>query len=159
MLSKIIDLKNIEQKIISLRKFGKTVVFTNGCFDLLHIGHIRYLAASKSKGDILVVGLNSDESVRSIKGKARPVICQEQRAEILASILWVDYVVMFSEPDPLKLIKVIKPDFLVKGADWSEDKIIGADFVKANNGRVVTLPLVKDISTSIIIKKILSSVC
>ena len=154
-MSKIINLKDLLEKIRLIRGQGKKIVFTNGCFDIMHVGHVRYLAAAKAKGEILVVGLNSDKSVNSIKGGKRPIICEAQRAEVLASLWCVDYIVLFNEPDPLELIQAIKPDVLVKGADWSEDKIIGADFVKKNGGKVVRVPLVPEASTSAIIQKIL----
>lgn len=155
-MSKIINLKDLVEKICLFHKQGKKIVFTNGCFDIMHAGHVRYLAAAKAKGEILVIGLNSDESVNTIKGGGkRPIICEAQRAEVLASLWFVDYITVFNEQDPLKLIRAIKPDVLVKGADWSEDKIIGADFVKNNGGRIVRVPLVPDISTSLIIQKIL----
>ncbi|MCG2757145.1 MAG: D-glycero-beta-D-manno-heptose 1-phosphate adenylyltransferase [Desulfobacteraceae bacterium] len=154
-MSKIIKLKDLLEKIRLLRKQGKKIVFTNGCFDIMHVGHVRYLSKAKAKGKILVVGLNSDKSVNTIKGGKRPIICEDQRAEVLASLWCVDYIIVFNEPDPLKLIQAIKPDVLVKGADWSEDKIIGADFVKKNGGQVVRVPLVPEISTSSIMHKIL----
>jgi len=154
-MSKIITLKDLLEKIRLLRKQGKKIVFTNGCFDIMHVGHVRYLSKAKAKGKILVVGLNSDKSVNTIKGGKRPIICEDQRAEVLASLWCVDYIIVFNEPDPLKLIQAIKPDVLVKGADWSEDKIIGADFVKKNGGQVVRVPLVPEISTSSIMHKIL----
>jgi D-beta-D-heptose 7-phosphate kinase/D-beta-D-heptose 1-phosphate adenosyltransferase len=142
-----------------LRSAGKRVVFTNGCFDILHIGHVRYLDAARNEGDLLVVGLNSDQSVRLIKGNRRPLVEQDQRLEILASLQVVDYVTLFDEPDPLKLIQLLKPSILVKGEDWAEDKIIGADFVKADGGRVVRVPLVGDASTSGIIERIVKRFC
>jgi len=154
-MSKIIKLKDLLEKIRLLRKQGKKIVFTNGCFDIMHVGHVRYLSKAKAKGEILVVGLNSDKSVNTIKGGKRPIVREDQRAEVLASMWCVDYVTVFNEPDPLKLIQAIKPDVLVKGADWSEDKIIGADFVKKNGGQVVRVPLVPEISTSSIMHKIL----
>jgi D-beta-D-heptose 7-phosphate kinase/D-beta-D-heptose 1-phosphate adenosyltransferase len=154
MLSKVANLKDLAQAVNSLRESGKRVVFTNGCFDLLHVGHIRYLAAAKNQGDILVVGLNSDESVKKIKAKGRPIVTQDQRAEVLAALWFVDYITIFNEPDPLKLIQTLKPNVLVKGADWPAEKIIGADFVKANGGRVVRIEVVPEISTSRIIQRI-----
>jgi rfaE bifunctional protein nucleotidyltransferase chain/domain len=149
----------LADRLTGLRSAGKRVVFTNGCFDILHIGHIRYLSAAKNEGDFLVVGLNSDQSVRLIKGKRRPIVRQDQRSEILASLQVVDYVTLFDEPDPLKLIQLLEPSILVKGADWPQDKIIGADFVKANGGRVVRVPLMKDASTSGIIERIVRHYC
>jgi rfaE bifunctional protein nucleotidyltransferase chain/domain len=138
-----------------LKKVGKRIVFTNGCFDILHAGHVRYLTAASSEGDVLIVGLNSDASVRLIKGEKRPVVHQDQRAEVLSGLSCVDYVVLFHEPDPLNLIRKIAPDILVKGSDWEEGDIIGGDFVKSMGGRVVRISMVPGISTSSIIKKIL----
>jgi rfaE bifunctional protein nucleotidyltransferase chain/domain len=157
--SKIIDPSALADRLSGLRSEGKRVVFTNGCFDIIHIGHVRYLSAAKNEGDLLVVGLNSDQSVRRIKGKRRPIVKQQQRSEILASLQVVDYVTLFDEPDPLKLIQLLKPSILVKGEDWSEDTIIGADIVKANGGRVVRVPLVGDASTSGIIERIVKHYC
>ena len=154
MLSKIVKLKDLVQKISTLRESGRTIVFTNGCFDILHVGHVRYLAAARSEGDVLVVGLNSDESTRSIKQKNRPIVSQDQRAEVLAGLECVDYITVFNEPDPLKLIQALKPDVLVKGADWKEEDIIGADVVKEGGGKVVRVDVVPDISTSRIIQRI-----
>lgn len=159
MISKIVKIKELINTIDSLRRSGKQVVFTNGCFDIMHAGHVRYLAAARSEGEILVVGINSDKSVKLIKVKNRPIMPQDQRAEVLAGLWCVDYIVFFDEPDPLKLIQAIKPDVLVKGEDWPEDKIIGADFVKADGGKVVRVALVPDISTSMIIEKIVKMYC
>ncbi|MEE8552374.1 MAG: D-glycero-beta-D-manno-heptose 1-phosphate adenylyltransferase [Desulfobacterales bacterium] len=154
MLSKIVRLKDLVQKISTLRESGLTIVFTNGCFDILHVGHVRYLAAARSEGDVLVVGLNSDESTRSIKQENRPIVSQDQRAEVLAGLECVDYITVFNEPDPLKLIQALKPDVLVKGSDWKEEDIIGADVVKEGGGKVVRVDVVPDISTSRIIQRI-----
>jgi D-beta-D-heptose 7-phosphate kinase/D-beta-D-heptose 1-phosphate adenosyltransferase len=154
MLSKIVKLKDLVQKISILRVSGRTIVFTNGCFDILHVGHVRYLAAARSEGDVLVVGLNSDESTRSIKQENRPIVSQDQRAEVLAGLECVDYITVFNEPDPLKLIQALKPDVLVKGSDWKEEDIIGADVVKEGGGKVVRVDVVPDISTSRIIQRI-----
>ncbi|MCI0498765.1 MAG: D-glycero-beta-D-manno-heptose 1-phosphate adenylyltransferase [Planctomycetales bacterium] len=133
------------------------MVFTNGCFDILHVGHVRYLEAARSEGDLLVVGLNTDASVQAIKGPRRPIVNQDQRAEVLAALGCVDFVVLFDEPDPLRLIETLKPDVLVKGADWSEENIIGAEVVKASGGRVVRIELVPAVSTTGIIGKILET--
>ncbi|NQT10927.1 MAG: D-glycero-beta-D-manno-heptose 1-phosphate adenylyltransferase [Desulfobacteraceae bacterium] len=159
MISKIVKVKELINTIDPLRRSGKQVVFTNGCFDIMHAGHVRYLAAARSEGEILVVGINSDKSIKLIKVKNRPIMPQDQRAEVLAGLWCVDYIVFFDEPDPLKLIQAIKPDVLVKGEDWPEDKIIGADFVKADGGKVVRVALVSDISTSMIIEKIVKMYC
>ena len=153
-ISKIIEIKDLQVKVAAIKESGKKVVFTNGCFDIMHVGHVRYLAAARSEGDVLVVGLNSDESVISIKGPKRPITSQDERAEVLSALLCVDYVVLFDEPDPLLLIKTIRPDILVKGDDWAEENIIGADFVKDKGGRVVRVPVVPEASTSRIIERI-----
>jgi D-beta-D-heptose 7-phosphate kinase/D-beta-D-heptose 1-phosphate adenosyltransferase len=152
--SKILTPDALESELIQVRASGKKIVFTNGCFDILHLGHVRYLSLARSHGDILVVGLNSDDSVRRIKGHHRPIVEQSQRAEVLAALWFVDYVTHFDEADPLMLIKRLRPDILVKGDDWPLDRIIGADFVQKNGGRVVRVPVVPDISTSIIIQRI-----
>ncbi len=159
MISKIVRVKELINRIDPLRRSGKQVVFTNGCFDIMHAGHVRYLAAAKAEGKILIVGVNSDKSVKSIKGKNRPIMPQDQRAEVLAGLWCVNYIVFFDEPDPLRLIQAIKPDVLVKGEDWDEDKIIGADSVKADGGKVVRIAVVPDISTSMIIEKIIKMYC
>lgn len=154
MTSKILKLKDLVQKLSKRRRLGEKIVFTNGCFDILHVGHVRYLAAARSEGDVLVVGLNSDHSTRTIKDKHRPIISQDQRAEILAGLGCVDFITIFNEPDPLKLITAIKPDVLVKGADWEEQAIVGADIVKKTGGKVVRVTVVPDISTTKIIDRI-----
>lgn len=157
MLTKIVKVKELVKKLDVLRDSGQRIVFTNGCFDILHVGHVRYLNAARSEGDVLVVGLNSDASVRTIKPEKRPIVNQDQRAEVLASLACVDYVTIFDEPDPLKLIRALKPDVLVKGADWEEVDIIGADVVKGHGGKVVRVDFVPDISTSRIIQKIVKT--
>ncbi len=152
--AKILNQDELEDELTRVRAYGKKIVFTNGCFDILHQGHVRYLSLARSHGNILVIGLNSDESVKLIKGDKRPIVEQRQRAEVLAALRFVDYVTLFDEAHPLLLIKRLKPDVLVKGDDWPLDKIIGADFVRKNGGRVVRVPIVQDISTSIIIERI-----
>ena len=137
-----------------LRSKGKIIVFTNGCFDIIHFGHIRYLSRAKKIGDVLVVGLNSDSSVRLLKGEGRPINKENDRARILASLYFVDYITKFSELTPEKLIKKIRPDVLVKGGDWKIKDIVGSDYVKSYGGRVVSLPFVKGYSTTYLIKKI-----
>jgi D-glycero-beta-D-manno-heptose 1-phosphate adenylyltransferase len=154
-LSKIVTVDTLATWPDKKRTAGKKMVFTNGCFDILHAGHVRYLAAAAAEGDFLVIGLNSDASVRLIKGDKRPIVNQDHRAEVLASLACVDYVVLFDPPDPLALIQILKPDVLVKGADWTEETIIGGEFVKSNGGSVVRISLVPEISTSRIIEKIL----
>ena len=137
----------------------KKIVFTNGCFDILHAGHADYLNKAKSLGDILVVGINSDASVRRIKGEKRPILPQQMRAYLLDNLKPVDYVVIFEEDTPLELIKAIKPDVLVKGADWDLERIVGADFVLSYGGRVERIPFSFDISTSKVIERILGLYC
>lgn len=137
-----------------LRSAGRRVVFTNGVFDLLHPGHLRYLQQARSLGDALIVGLNADASVRRNKGPERPVTGEQERAEILAALECVDAVVIFGEDTPADIIKAIQPDILVKGADWAEDAIVGRDTVEAGGGRVVRVPIEEGFSTSSIIAKI-----
>ncbi len=138
-----------------LREKGQKVVFTNGCFDLLHVGHVRYLQKAKKLGDVLIVGLNTDHSVRLIKGDRRPIIPQRERGEILAALGYVDYVVFFNEPDPLKIIKAIHPHILVKGADWDKNQIVGREIVERTGGKVVRIALVPGASSTKIIEKII----
>ena len=138
------------------RSAGRRVVFTNGCFDLLHLGHVRYLDAARRLGERLVVGLNSDASVARIKGPRRPINPQTDRAEMLAALACVDWVVIFDEDDPLDLITCLRPDILVKGADWPKDQIVGADVVLAGGGRVETIAVVPGVSTSTLIDRIVS---
>lgn len=133
---------------------GKTVVFTNGCFDLLHRGHIHTLRQAKSHGDLLIVALNSDRSIKTIKGPSRPIMPEFDRVELIAAMEMVDYVVVYDEPDPYSLIVAIKPNVLAKGGDWSTDKIIGADVVEQNGGRVAVIPYLQGLSTTEIIERI-----
>jgi rfaE bifunctional protein nucleotidyltransferase chain/domain len=156
MKNKIISRPQITGLIADLKKKGQKIVFTNGCFDLIHVGHVRYLQEARALGSCLVIGLNSDQSIRRIKDPARPLILEEQRAEVLAALECVDYVVLFDEDDPFQLIKEVRPDVLVKGADWSMDKIIGADLVTSYGGEVRRIDLVPSISTSEIINRIIS---
>lgn len=154
-MEKLLDSDSLKDRLNDLHRSGRRIVFTNGCFDILHAGHVRYLSEARSYGDILVVGLNSDKSVKLIKGENRPIIPELQRAEVLAGLWCVDYVTLFHESDPLKLIEKLKPDILVKGADWAEDQIVGADMVNANGGKVIRIRMVSGVSTSEIIQKIL----
>lgn len=155
----LVSLERLLEILKEERKKGKRVVFTNGCFDIIHAGHVDYLKKAKNLGDILVVGLNSDNSVKRIKGEKRPIIPQEMRAKVLSFLKPVDYVVIFEEDTPAKLIEAIKPDVLVKGGDWPLEKIIGKDFVESYGGRVLTIPFEYDISTSQIIEKIINLYC
>ena len=154
-IDKILTLEDLVSRLGKVRKSGQKIVFTNGCFDIMHVGHVRYLADARSKGDLLVVGLNSDASVRIIKGDKRPIVRQNHRAEVLASLGCVDFIVIFDEPDPLKLIQTLKPDVLVKGEDWTEDAIVGAEFVKSHGGRIVRISFAEESSTTAIIEKII----
>jgi D-beta-D-heptose 7-phosphate kinase/D-beta-D-heptose 1-phosphate adenosyltransferase len=155
MHSKIKTLRELGPLCAILRASGQRIVFTNGCFDILHTGHTRYLAIARSFGDLLVVGLNSDSSVRTIKGNQRPINSEADRAEVLAALATVDYVTIFDEPDPYRVIKELQPDVLVKGGDWPIEKIIGRDVVEARGGRVINVPYVEGSSTTGIIDKIL----
>jgi D-glycero-beta-D-manno-heptose 1-phosphate adenylyltransferase len=154
----IVELKELLELLEKVRRKQK-IVFTNGCFDILHAGHADYLNKAKSLGDILVVGINSDASVRRIKGEKRPILPQQMRAYLLDNLKPVDYVVIFEEDTPLELIKAIKPDVLVKGADWDLERIVGADFVLSYGGRVERIPFSFDISTSKVIERILRLYC
>jgi len=136
------------------RQNGQIVVFTNGCFDLVHRGHVHLLRAAKAAGDLLIVALNSDRSVSEIKGPKRPIMPETDRIELIAAMEMVDYVVIFDEPDPTALIDAIKPDVLAKGADWNADKVVGADLVEKSGGRVVRIPYLRGFSTSEIIERI-----
>ncbi len=151
---KVKDLSDLEKEIKALKAHGKHIVFTNGCFDLLHPGHMRYLYAARQMGDYLVVAVNTDRSVRIIKGANRPIQSQDERTELVAALSFVDAVVLFDEDNPLKVIKQLVPNVLVKGGDWTEDKIIGAEVVKKAGGVVKSLPFVAGYSTSAIIERI-----
>ncbi len=153
--TKIIPLCSLIRKVRALKQKGKRIVFTNGCFDILHFGHVKYLQDAKAKGDYLVVGVNSDASIKKIKVKNRPVIGQGDRLKTIAALASVDFVVLFNEDNPLKLIKALSPDILIKGADWSKERIVGADFVESYGGKAATVNLVKGRSTSAIIEKII----
>ena len=148
---------NFNNKILNQvqlwKKENKVIVFTNGCFDLLHRGHIELLKVAKSYGDILLVGLNSDLSVKTLKGNKRPIEDEETRAKKLMKLDYVNFVYIFKDKTPIKLIELICPDYLIKGGDYSKSKIIGADFVENNGGEVIILPLIKGYSTTSIIKK------
>ena len=150
-----LNLNMLLKKLKTHRKAGDKIVFTNGCFDILHAGHVEYLTAARAEGDVLVVGLNSDASVRIIKGENRPIVQEDHRAAVIAGLECVNYVTLFEDPDPFRLIQTILPDVLVKGADWEAGEIIGADIVKQHGGRVVRVPFVSDTSTSGIIETIL----
>ena len=137
-----------------LREKGQKVVFTNGVFDLLHRGHVEYLAAARTQGDFLIIGLNSDDSVRQIKGTYRPIVKQEDRAMVLAGLSSVDSICYFNEETPYNIINSLLPDILVKGGDYELDEIVGRDIVENSGGKVITIPITKGMSTSNLIKKI-----
>jgi rfaE bifunctional protein nucleotidyltransferase chain/domain len=155
MSDKIKKREELKTEIVKLRKQGKKIVTTNGCFDILHIGHVRYLQSARDLGDILIVAINSDESVRTIKGEKRPLIPQEERAEILAALECVDYVMIFSEPDPIQFLKELKPDIHVKGGDYTLDQVIERKAVESLGGELRLMPGVSGKSTSNLIKLIL----
>lgn len=161
----IIDSSNVldEDKIVTIDKLeeilentkNKKIVFTNGCFDIFHVGHLRYLKESSKYGDILIIGVNSDSSVKKLKGKNRPIVSEDERAELLSSLSFVSYVVLFDEDTPYEIIKRIKPDIITKGGDYNPDTIVGKDIVEAKGGKVIVCPFTKDKSTTNIIEKIL----
>jgi len=155
MPQKVLTVPQLIPLLEQARRDKKRIVFTNGCFDLMHIGHTRYLQAARELGDLLVVGVNSDASVKSLnKAPDRPIVGEAQRAEVVAALACVDYVVIFPEPDPLKLITALQPDVLVKGGDWSVDRIIGREVVEGRGGTVKTIPLVPGMSTTALIQRI-----
>ena len=157
--SKIKTLEQLADIISKEHRMGRRVVFTNGCFDLIHAGHVRYLEKARSQGDALVVGVNSDASVEKIKGSKRPIIPEDQRALVLAALECVDFVIIFYEDDPAMLIERLLPDVLVKGEDWAPERIVGADMVAANGGQVVRERLTPGASSSAIIDKIIALYC
>ena len=154
-MSKVVPLPALRRRLAAHRRAGQRIVFTNGVFDLLHPGHVRYLRAARRLGDLLVVGLNSDRSVRRLaKGPERPLVRERDRAEVLAALETVDYVVIFGQDTPYELIKALRPDVLVKGGDWTVDRIVGADLVLARGGAVKSLRFAPGYSTTGIVKKI-----
>ena len=158
MQKKILSRNELVKILGEGRAKGSKIVFTNGCFDLMHVGHTRYLQAAKDLGDLLVVGINSDESVRSLnKAPDRPIVSELQRAEVVAALGCIDYVILFNEPDPQGLIAALQPDVLVKGGDWAVKQIIGRDIVEARGGVVRTIPLVPGVSTTSLIERIRSA--
>lgn len=154
-VGKVRSLEELVQIVRERRALGHRVVFTNGCFDLLHRGHTHLLEQARHLGDLLIVGLNSDASVRRLKGPSRPVLPQAERAELLSALAAVDYVVIFEEADPGSTIAALEPDVLVKGADWAREAVVGREVVEARGGRVVVIPLVEGASTTGIIQRIL----
>jgi len=155
MREKIKSWDELKEIVDRAKKSGRKVVFTNGCFDLIHVGHTRYLQEAKKYGDIFIVAVNSDSSVRALKGDSRPIVHEDERAEVLAALGCVDYVTIFSELDPLKLITYLKPDFLVKGGDWAADSIIGKEVVEAEGGRVIRVSVIEGAATTNIVQRII----
>lgn len=155
--AKINDRWKLKNRLAIWRFQGKKIVFTNGCFDILHLGHIDYLSKAKDEGNILIIGLNTDNSVSRIKGKNRPITDENSRAKILASLQFVDAVVLFDEETPYELISFVQPDVLVKGSDYKPEEIVGYDIVKAKNGKVVTIDFLEGYSTTDIERKIKST--
>ncbi len=155
MTSKLQTVSDLARLAAAARRDGRRVVLTNGCFDLLHIGHTRYLQEARNLGDLLIVAINSDASVSALKGPERPLLPEQERAEVLAALACVDYVTIFDAPDPGDVIAAVQPDVLVKGGDWPVDRIVGRELVQARGGRVVSLPLVPGASTTGIVRRIL----
>jgi rfaE bifunctional protein nucleotidyltransferase chain/domain len=153
-MGKILGWEALKAEVERRRALGERIAFTNGCFDILHVGHVRYLKEARATGDLLVLGLNSDLSVRAIKGERRPLVPEQERAEVVAALAAVDYVTLFDEETPLRLIEHLRPDCLVKGADWKEEAVVGRDAVRSWGGRVVLIPFVEGASTTNIVEKI-----
>ncbi len=147
----------LAERLASLRRAGQRIVFTNGCFDLLHPGHLHTLTQAKALGDVLVVAINSDASVKRLKGDQRPILNQEERAVMLSALAVVDYVTMFAEDTPLEVIRLLLPDVLVKGGDWGVDAVVGRDVVEAHGGQVVLIPYQAGFSTTDIIERIMAA--
>ncbi len=157
MSEKIKKLAELKLIVHQLKQQGKTVVFTNGCFDILHVGHVRLFQEAKALGDILIVAVNSDASVKAIKGAGRPFVPAEQRAEVVAALASVDYVIIFDEPDPLRIISEVMPQVLVKGGDWTIETIIGREVVEKAGGTVIALPFIDGISSTSIVQRIINT--
>lgn len=153
--AKIKSLPELTNIIKKLKQAGKTIAFTNGCFDILHLGHIKLLKEAMNYADYLIVGINSDSSAKKIKGRSRPVVTQNKRAKFLAELGIIDYLIIFNEKTPFRLIKKIKPDVLIKGGDWHKKDIVGYDFVNSYNGKVITYSYLKGYSTTKIIEDII----
>ena len=158
-MHKVLDRTVLKEKIDALRKEGKKIAFTNGCFDILHVGHVRYLKEARKTADILILALNSDSSVRSIKGDKRPLVPEDERAEVLAGLECVDFVTIFPELTPLELICYLKPDVLIKGGDWPEEKVVGRNEIQQWGGHVTLIPEVIGKSTTNVVDKILAVYC
>jgi rfaE bifunctional protein nucleotidyltransferase chain/domain len=154
-MGKILGWEDLKDKVEHCRLRGEKIAFTNGCFDIIHVGHVRYLSQARKMGDLLILALNSDASVRAIKGDKRPLVPQQERAEVVAALKSVDYVTLFDETTPLKLIEYLRPDCLVKGGDWKEEAVAGGDAVRSWGGQVHLIPVVEGASTTNIVEKIL----
>lgn len=154
MYKKVQNLSRLKKITAHLKRDGRRVAFTNGCFDILHAGHIKYLQAAKKTADILIVAVNSDNSVKRLKGKNRPITPLKQRMEILSALEPIDFVISFSAATPYKLIKALRPDILIKGGDWKPQDIVGRDIVESYGGRAINIVYIKGISTTEFIKKI-----
>jgi D-beta-D-heptose 7-phosphate kinase/D-beta-D-heptose 1-phosphate adenosyltransferase len=151
---KLKSLEELQGLLPEKRAQGKRIVFTNGCFDIVHRGHLHVLRQAKALGDLLIVGVNSDRSVQQIKGPGRPVIIEAGRVELLAALEMVDYVILFDEPDPCRLIAILQPDILAKGGDYGREDVVGADIVEQNGGKVVVIPYLAGFSTTEIIERV-----
>jgi D-beta-D-heptose 7-phosphate kinase/D-beta-D-heptose 1-phosphate adenosyltransferase len=156
-MGKILSRERLKSEIERLRQGGKKIAFTNGCFDILHVGHTRYLRDARKTGDVLILALNSDASVRAIKGEKRPLVPEAERADVVASLEAVDYVTIFDELTPLELIEFLQPDVIVKGGDWSEENVVGRQSVRKWGGKVVIIPETKGASTTNIVEKIIKT--
>ena len=157
--TKLKSLEILKNEIKALQQQGKKIVFTNGCFDILHAGHVDIFQQARNLGDALVVAVNSDISIKKIKGEKRPVVPQAQRMQVLAALEAIDYVVIFEEEDPLKIIKEIQPDILVKGGDWPVETIVGREIVEKKGGKILSIPLMEGISTTNIIEEVKKRFC
>jgi len=156
MMDKILDRTSLKKKLDALRQEGKKIAFTNGCFDLLHVGHVRYLKEARKTADVLVLALNSDSSVHAIKGSKRPLVPEQERAEVLSALECIDFITIFSEPTPLELIVLLQPDVLIKGGDWAEEQVVGRNEIRQWGGRVEIIPEVVGRSTTNIVDKVLA---
>lgn len=155
-MNKLVTLDQLIEIVKQARMQGKKIAWTNGCFDIIHAGHVEYLEKSKSYGHLLVLGLNSDQSVKILKGELRPIFSELNRAKVLCSIIYVDYVMLFSDPSPIKIIRTIQPDFYIKGGDYTINTIDQDErrVVESYGGEIVLLPMVEGVSTSVIVEKI-----
>jgi rfaE bifunctional protein nucleotidyltransferase chain/domain len=158
-MDKIWEREILKDKLDALRRDGRKIAFTNGCFDILHVGHVRYLKEARKTADVLILGLNSDSSVKSIKGDQRPLVPEQERAEVLAALEFVDFVTIFPELTPLELINYLKPDVLIKGGDWLEERVVGRNEIKKWGGQLVIIPEVEGKSTTNIVEKIKKVYC